>query len=274
MRELNFNKIYVIESLGADDKKTGQMLYHDIIKIRLFQKELFNNCELIFVNSKAEFLKALDHIREETIHNLVNPIIHLECHGSKTGLEMNNGATVTWSELQFRLSELNLICGCNLFITLATCYGGYIYTAIKPSLRSPFWGYVGAFEEVYYPEILSDFHAFYDEFLQSLNINTALTALNKANNDKKSQFRFQNTEFAFKVAYENYEKKYLTPEEVEKRLETGLIEARKFPEMKNWTDEAIKSSLQFMMVNLKDKLKEDMMTNFFMWDLFPENKEN
>ena len=34
----------------------------------------------------------------------------------------------------------------------------------------------------------------------------------------------------------------------------------------------IKKSLKFLMVDSKDLLKENMMSNFFMWDIFPENK--
>ncbi|MGV1013020.1 MAG: hypothetical protein ACOYBS_11285 [Flavobacterium sp.] len=267
MKPLEYNKVFVIESLHEEDKpKTGQLLFNDIIKRR------HENSELILVNSKAEFFGAFDKVRDETINKLVNPIIHLELHGSKTGLEINDRTSITWEELQFRLSELNFICGGNLFITLATCYGGFIHKAIKPNLRAPFWGFVGAFEEVFYPEILSNFNAFYDEFLQSQDLKQAVIRLNKANENQKSPFQFQNTEYAFKIAYENYEKKYLTPEMVEKRLGQGLIEARKFPELSSWKDESVKNMLKFYMVDSNDLLKEDMMRNFFMWDVFPQNR--
>jgi hypothetical protein len=272
MKPLEFNKIYVIESLREKDIKTGQSLFNDTIKRRLEQKELFDNCELLMPTSKVSFFECLEHIRNETILRLVNPIIHFELHGSKEGIQVNNNDIITWDELQFKLTEINFISGCNLFITMATCYGGYIYSVIKPNLRSSFWGFVGAFDIVYGDEILENYSSFYDEFIQTLNINKAVKALNNSNSSGKSRFKFQNTEFSFNLAYNNYEKKYLTEEIVEKRLNAGLTQARKFNELVNWTDEAIKESLKFLMVDSKDLLKENMMTHFFMWDIFPENK--
>ena len=272
MKPLEFDKIYVIESLRSGEEKTGQLLFNDIIKRRLEQKGLKNNSELIITNSKEEFLSALEHIKNEVIYKIVNPIIHLELHGSKDGLQLNNGDTITWNELQFRLIELNGISKCNLFLTLASCYGGYIYTVIRPNLRTPFWGFVGPFEIVYSNEILLNFTAFYNEFLQSLDFNLAVEALNNANPGNTSKFRFQNTEYVFEVAYRNYETKYLTPEVIENRLSSGLIEAKKHKELQTWSDEAIKDMLKFYMVDSKDLLKENMMTNFFMWDLFPDHK--
>lgn len=272
MKELDFNKIYVIESLREKDTKTGQFLFNDIIKRRLQQKGLNDNCELLTPTSKETFFECLEHIRKETIFKLVNPIIHFELHGSKEGIQVSNNDIITWDEIQFRLTELNFITKCNLFITMATCYGGYIYSVIKPNLRSPFWGFVGPFETVYGDDVLENYSAFYDEFIQSLDFNKAVKALNNSNLNGKSRFKFYNTEYAFNVAYESYEKKYLTEEVVEKRLNAGLLVAKKHDELKNWSDDAIKKSLKFLMVDSKDLLKENMMTNFFMWDIFPENK--
>ncbi|MGN6493020.1 MAG: hypothetical protein ACTHLE_13560 [Agriterribacter sp.] len=272
MKPLEVSKIYVIESLRNEDEKTGQSLFNDIIKRRLEQKGLMHNCELITPNSKEDLSKAFEHIKKEVIYNLVNPVIHFELHGSKEGLQLNNNDFVLWDELQFKLIELNGISGCNLFVTLASCYGGYIHTVIRPNLRTPFWGFVGPFEIVSTDEALLNFTAFYDEFLQSLDFNKAVDALNYANPGNKSKFRFQNTEYIFNMAYQNYEDKYLTPESVTKRLESGLIEARKHKELNGWSDEAIKNMLKFYMVDAKNLLKENMMTNFFMWDLFPHHK--
>ena len=272
MKKLDFNKIYVIESLKEKDIKTGQLLFNDIIKRRLEQKELYDNCELLMPTSKETFFECIEHVRKETILKLVNPIIHFELHGLEEGIKVSNNDIITWEEIQFKLIQLNFNTKCNLFITMATCVGGYIYTLIKPSLRSPFWGFVGPFENVYPDEVLENYSAFYDEFIQTLDFNKAVKALNNSNLNGKSRFKFYNTEYAFNVAYENYEKKYLTEEIIEKRLNAGLIEAKKHNELKTWSDDAIKKSLKFLMVDSKDLLKENMMTNFFMWDMFPENK--
>jgi hypothetical protein len=271
-KTFEFNKIYVIESLRQSDLNTGQELFNDNVKYGLWKKGLYEHCEFFLPKSKADFFDTVEKIKLEIEEKSIYPIIHLEMHGSKHGIEVTNGQLITWFELQNRFIELNILCKCNLFITMATCYGGYIYSTIKPSLRTPFWGFIGPFEKVTFGESLCDFKAFYDEFIESLNINKAVELLNKANENSKSKFRFHNTEFAFKVSYENYEKKYLTEEVVQERLEQGLIEARKHPETKHLSDEEIKRNLKFFMVDNKDFMKFKLMERFFMWDLFPENR--
>ena len=272
MIELEFSKIFVIESLRAKDFKTGQSLFNDIIKRRLEQRDLYDSCELMMPNSKNEFFECFEKIKNQSIYKPVNPIIHLEIHGNEDGLELNNNEIITWNELQFRLIEINVISKNNLFITMATCFGGHIYKVIKPNFRCPFWGFVGAFEEVFMDDILDNYGAFYDEFLQSLDFNQAVLALNYSNENHQSKFNFQNTQHIFNEAYKNYEQKYLTEEVIEKRLNILLQEAKETQELKGWSDEAIKKSLRYLMVDAKELLKENMMMNFFMWDIFPQNK--
>jgi hypothetical protein len=267
-----FDKIYVIESLRSDDLKTGEELYNDIIKLKLWQKGLYDNCELFQPISKIDFFNSIEKIKSESEKDSIYPLIHLEMHGSKDGIQVTNGEIINWNELQNRLIELNILCKCNLFLTMATCYGGYIYSTISPSLRTPFWGFIGPFETVKAGEVLINFTAFYEEFIESLDINKAVILLNESNPNNKSRFKFHNTEFAFDVAYKNYEEKYLTDELVAKRLEMGLLEARKHPEMKNQSDEQIKQTLKFFMVDNKDFMKNKLMEKFFMWDIFPEKR--
>lgn len=267
-----FDKIYVIESLRSDDLKTGEELYNDIIKLKLWQKGIYDKCELFKPISKNDFFDAIEKIKSESEKCSIYPIIHLEMHGSKDGIQVANGEIIKWYELQNRLIELNILCKCNLFLTMATCYGGFIYSTISPSLRTPFWGFIGPFEKVKAGEVLINFTAFYSEFIESLDINKAVILLNESNPSNKSRFKFHNTEFAFDVAYKNYEEKYLTDDFVAKRIEIALLEARKHPEMKNLTDEQIKPILKFFIVDNKDFMKSKLMEKFFMWDIFPEKR--
>ncbi|MEM8998809.1 MAG: hypothetical protein AAGB24_00975 [Bacteroidota bacterium] len=262
----------MIESLRQSDLNTGQELFNDNIKYGLWKKGFYNHCEIYLPKSKTDFFNTVEKIKSEIDEKSIYPIIHLETHGSRDGIEVTNGQLITWLELQNRLIEINMLCKCNLFLTMATCYGGYIYSVINPGLRSPFWGFIGPFEEVSFDESRYNFKAFYDEFIDSLNINKAVALLNGSNESKKPKFRFHNTEFAFKVSYENYEKKYLTEEVIEERLEQGLIDARKHSETNHLSDEEIKRNLKFFMVDNKDFMKFKLMEKFFMWDLFPENR--
>ncbi len=271
-KTFEFNKIFVIESLRNSDLTTGQELFIDDIKYGLWKKGLYEHCEIFLPKTKAEFLDTIEKIKLEVEEKSIYPIIRLEMHGSINGIEVTNGQIVNWFELQNRLIELNILCKCNLFLTMATCFGGYIYSTIKPNLRTLFWGFIGLYEEVSFGETLHNFKAFYDEFIESLNINNAVILLNKSNPNNTSRFRFHNTEFVFEVAYKNYEEKYLTDEVVAERLEIGLIEARKHPDMQNQSDEQIKQKLKVFMVDNKDFMKYKLMEKFFMWDIFPEKR--
>jgi hypothetical protein len=98
MKPLEYSNVFVIESLRTDDSKTGTDLFNDTIRPRMMQKGLENQCELMTVNSKADFFDALTKIYNQIIYSLVNPIIHLEMNGSKDGLQVTSGEVVTWQE--------------------------------------------------------------------------------------------------------------------------------------------------------------------------------
>ena len=237
------------------------------------QRGLENQCELISVNSKLEFLGALETIRRAEVMQLANPVIHLEMHGNENGLEINNSEIVSWQELQFFLLQLNGICGNNLFVTMATCKGGYIHKTINPSMWTPFWGFVGPFEEVTGAEILANYSPFYDEFLQSCNFDDAVAALHAANPVGYSRFRFHNTEYTFQKAYKNYELLYLTPAMVEQRIGLFFAECRPRLEFDAWSDDMIREQARRLIEDEDGFMKKNLMRKFFMLDKFPEHEK-
>ncbi len=273
MKPSNYTHIYVIESLRPNDLLTGTELFNDIILRRLSQKGMEANSALFNVTSKHEFFECMEKIQQAAIFELANPMVHLEMHGNENGLQVSSGENISWEELQYVLLQINGICGNNLFISMATCKGGYIHKAINPSLWTPFWGHVGPLEEVSGLEILANYTSFYNEFLQSGDFNLAVEALNASNPTGFSRFRFHNTEFTFRKAYDNYEALYLTPEVLEHRLESMVQECRPLPEFNTWTDDRIKDFGRYLFVNQKDVLKKRLMRKFFMIDKFPEHLE-
>lgn len=271
MKPLEYSNVYVIESLKDGERKTGTELYNDIIRRRMEQKNLAGNCELIDnIEEKVQFFAAMEKIIDDEKNLLANPIIHFEMHGGKQGLELANGDFITWQELQFFLVQINGICGNNLFITMASCFGGYVYTAINPSFISPFWGFIGPFEEVGENEIMANYGAFYNEFLQSSDFQAAEQALHASNPATFSRFRLHNTELVFEKAYRNYEVFHLKPERIEERLDQMVAECRPKAEFNNWSDQQIRDWGRYIMVNEKNILKKNLMRKFFMLDVFPD----
>jgi len=273
MKPLEYSHVYVIESLRPNDAKTGTELFNDVIRRRMMQKGLEAQCALITVDSKLEFFNALETIKKAEVYQLANPIIHFEMHGDENGLQVSNNEIISWQEIQFFLLQLNGICRNNLFVSMATCKGGYIHKAINPSMWTPFWGFMGPFEEVIDAEILANYSPFYDEFLQSGSFNDAVTALHAANPVGYSRFRFHNTEYMFQKAYKNYELFYLTPEMIEQRIGHFFAECRPRPEFNMWSDQMIRDYAQHLIVDEGGVLKKRLMRKFFMLDKFPEQEQ-
>lgn len=272
MKPLEFNTVFVIECLRSIDKKTGTDLFKDTIRRQLIYKKMDDKCHLFSIKTKKEFFESLEHIKQHIIYNFVSPIIHIEMHGSPEGLESGEGELIEWKELRNILIEMNLVCENNLFLTLATCYGAYIFKTISPKFSTPFWGFVGAFEEVNVGEVLANFNAFYSEFLNSFDFNLAESALNQSNPTLISKFKFRNTQQVFDQAYSNYEAKYLTPQMVEHR--TILISAQLRPllDFKHLSIEQIKDLAKTQILDNNLKHKENLMSRFFLWNFFPHHK--
>lgn len=274
MKGFTFNKIYVIESLnGQEEKLTGEELYNDLLKWKEYQIKDFK-AQLIKVDDKKDFFEKIDFIKDECTTKGQYPIIHFEIHGNadKTGLVLNSGELIRWSELYHDLREINSILGNNLFITMAVCYGAYIMELIKADKPSPFWGFIGSFETIEEVDLIIRYNEFYDEFLKSFNLNTAVQRLHDSNPTIPSSYRFINSELTFKNIMSKYFKEKFTESEITKRFEDGLKQKNIQIRDRN---EKQKCRERFKVELLKTKKDyfEKHKTTFFMFDNFPDNQD-
>jgi hypothetical protein len=175
-----FNFIYVIESLGTSDVKTGTNIYNDVLRYKVMRNEGFGT-ELLAATNKAEFIYALNEIYEKTDPLSHRPYLHFEIHGNRDGLVMNSGELISWYELYSLLVRINEKLQNQLFLSLATCYGAYLFNAISPFNRSPFFGFVGNVQEIPSGEIEYAFSEYFSALLEKLDLDEALLALNSAN---------------------------------------------------------------------------------------------
>ncbi|QIL42387.1 hypothetical protein G7074_25870 [Pedobacter sp. HDW13] len=175
-----FNFIYVIESLGAGEVKTGTNIYNDVLRYKVKLHEGFGT-QLLPVANKVEFIAALNEICERTGPLSHRPYLHLEIHGNRAGLGINNGELITWDELYSLLVRINEKLQNQLFLSLATCYGAYLFNAISPFNRSPFFGFVGNVQKIPSGEIEYAFSEYFSALLEKLDLDEALLALNAAN---------------------------------------------------------------------------------------------
>lgn len=181
--ELDVNSVLIIESLLDKDTKTGNSLYSDIVS-RLCEYQKIHS-QFFKVNSKQEFINCFKEIRRVCASKKFFPMLHLEVHGSTDGLHLSNGDIILWKEMRFLCRELNIELENQLILSLASCYGAYIALGMEIDVVCPFWGLIAPKEEVTTEDIVEDFTSFFQEFLKSFNIESALNTFNVNNSRHK-----------------------------------------------------------------------------------------
>lgn len=78
-----------------------------------------------------------------------SPIVHIECHGDKHGVQLANGDSVAWTHIAPRLTVINRQSRMNLLVVAGMCHGWYMTDILRPVDRAPAFGIIGAMEEVY-----------------------------------------------------------------------------------------------------------------------------
>jgi hypothetical protein len=167
--------IYVIESLFDADAKTGEALYNDVIKRRIDGQqsaEMKMSHHFYNVSSKEQLTDYLRYIAFNAKFMRQGVLIHLEIHGSedKSGLVLNNNSLITWEELAACFRQINIASLNHLYISLASCYGRFLFEGVDPNLKSPYSGYISASKEVMADEIIDNFSEMFEHLIQCGNL--------------------------------------------------------------------------------------------------------
>lgn len=269
--DLFFNRIYVIESLLGDERKTGKHLYENKL-IHLNAKYPDLSCELHQIESKQELLDLLAEIEKACKADAVFPIIHLECHGSESGLQMANKEFIDWEDLREHLVAINMACRLNLLVTAAACSGAYLIFTARRMDTVPFFAVIGVEKEISNLDLEAGFNAFYGEFFESLDGDKALSALNDEALKTGHRFQIYTARSLFIRAFKDYYRQYCQGKGKKKRIEDLVTSAMKDPQVASkgvkWVRDHFKDMLS--------KPEEDMAKwkeKFFFIDVAPENNE-
>lgn len=217
-RQFNFNTIYVIESLSPKETKTGENLFNDLLRWKVEQLD-YLNAEYIPVKNRTEFFEFIEAVKNKIRNDGILPLLHFEIHGSseKDGLVLNSDELITWLELANRFREINILTKHNLVVSLATCFGAYLYQEIRPVDKVPFWGFIAPWGTVNSVDIEVSFNSFFDTLLSTTDFNSAITKLNEENN-LPYQYHFYNAEMVFERVLEKYENESYSHENYNKRV--------------------------------------------------------
>lgn len=189
----------VIQSLFDGDRPTGKELFHDIISRRCMQTQkasYFYDPE-----TKAEFLKVMLEVCANVLHDDLFPILHFEMHGNPQGLVLKSNEIVPWNELQHYCRLMNIQLNNQLIITLATCYGSWIWKMIDVTLPAPYWGYIGPKETIGGGTLMEDFQGFYDSLLTRESLDDALKELK--DNGTRDKYIYLHCKGIFEYHIEN-----------------------------------------------------------------------
>lgn len=172
-----FNVIYVLESLGLGQPKTGQDLFDSVI-YPAKDKLAGIHAEFISVPTKRDLLRQLTRITHAARVGNHLPIVHIEAHGGTDGIELADGSWLPWREVIPALTDINIACKNNLIVVAISCYGWNLTTSLMPSDRAPAFMVIGPPDPMTAAELLGATRRFYDTLVSALDLNEALEAMN------------------------------------------------------------------------------------------------
>jgi hypothetical protein len=171
----SFDSVVVVESLPKDDLPARTDLFETTIAPECIAQNVY--AELHHVSSRAEFLAVLEGTFQMAIVGR-SPIIHLEMHGDKLGLQLLNGETLTWSDLAPSLRKVHERTRMNLLVVAAACHGWYLSDILRPVDRAPIWAVLGPPDSAKAGDLYEAMQRFYGTLLPKLNLHDAIDTMN------------------------------------------------------------------------------------------------
>lgn len=180
-RQAKVNGIEIIEWLvGPGERATGELLE---IRLQAWKRErrIDQRFGIRFtrVATKAQFLAAIADVKNR-VNREVGPILHVECHGSVTGLSGDRrfSEEATWREIRVPLLEVNVASGHNLILITSACKGFSALGTVSAETfwKAPYFGVIGPDSDLSPDDLQNCFEAFYDAFFRTASFDAAVDA--------------------------------------------------------------------------------------------------
>ena len=265
---LNFNKIFVIQSLdNKKDKPTGKLLYDEVIQYFKMRHSKIDS-EFFDVQTIEEFNNVLFDIAIQCSKG-VRPVIHFELHGNIFGFSLIQGR-LDWGEVYKALILVNIESKFNLFITTAICFSNFAMALLLPTLPAPFKGLLGSFEKMYDNDIYIQYNAFYTELLNTLDLDKALEEFYLSNPSISGTYKLLDAEDVFKNIYQKYLNDTGSINILRNRYDEGM--KRKGTNITSSNNETMFSKFVILIQNTQRETFIKNRDTFFMYDNIPENR--
>lgn len=267
-----FNKLYILQSLADNDRKTGKELEERINTFSLsnninFQAVLFD------LHSKEEWEYAWKEIYTSIDQLNIIPIIHLVMHGNTDyiGIEQGVKGLIGLSELFEKTRKANILSHNNIMLTMAVCEGLNVIRFITLDRPMPFCNILASQETLCNPISLENFTIFYQALLKDGNIDMAFERLQNQGAGEMGKYRLVKSEQLFANVMQMYLDNKCNDQAIEERAEEiaamGKFDISDPIAKKNFV-ERVKEFLP----EENSKGYEIYADRFFMFDLFPAIK--
>ena len=268
--EVRFNAIYVLESLGPGEPKTGQDLYDSVVFPHSRALDGIHT-EFASIANERELhakLAAITYAARNANHH---PIIHIEAHGGADGIQLADGALVTWRSIVPRFAEINRACRVNLTVVAIACEGSGLTYSLMPSDRAPVVMLIGPSESMSGEALLQATRRFYAALVEHLDFNRALEAMNEHLPFRDWPIRPATSEILFCRVFRKYLEEFATVDALKERENELIADMARTRNLNVLQTAALRASLRPQLADQRwwyDHFRE----SFLMLDLFPENR--
>lgn len=214
------------------------------------------------------------------------PIIHIESHGSRSGIRLESGGEFTREELSGWFCRINVACQNNLMVFLASCSGGFTATTFLDFLtkegkeqRAPMLAFIGPNKDITLGHLHPKIEAFYTTLLkkEKRDLYKAVEVLNDGVNSSMAQFFYCTGVQVFHDFMEQYIAGDMAGRLKDRQSFLAYIEGIKaqFFDKKGFPADEV-AVRQFVLTSLDEDIYRGMLneiwTNYFMVDLYPDNR--
>ncbi len=218
---VNFNSIYVIESLAQGELKTGRDLFEGVIYPAASRLGDIH-AEFASVNTKEQLLNLLAQVAYAAQTANHNPIVHIEAHGGPDGILLADGTRVAWQDLVPAFIDINVACHNNLIVVAVSCFGWNLTASLMPSDRAPVFMLIGPLEPMSAGDLLDATRLFYEALMAMPDVNSALQVMNAPHAFSEWPIRLGTAEILYCRVFRTYIEEHASPDVLRKR-ENDLV---------------------------------------------------
>lgn len=262
----------VVESLPEGDYRSGTELFEQTLAPAAVQDGSLV-VELRVVNNRREFLKVLREVARIAERYGSSPILHLETHGSRTGIQLADGASLPWSDISGPLREINRRSNMNLLVFAGLCHGWSMMDVLRPTDRAPMFGMIGPMQNVEAGELLAATNVLYEELLSHGNhdLRSALDSANGTANIEDWKFRWLSAELMFCRAFDQYMRQTSGESSTRERANRLVAEIARVRGLTVEEAEQLRPSVEADLENHEHWFQH--CRRYFLWlDIFPGNE--